>query len=108
MIATALSLFAVHGLADYPLQGDWLAKAKNHTLSPAGTEVIWPIALALHGSIHGLFVLVITGNEYLALAETVLHCAIDHAKCGGRISYNQDQVAHLLCKLIWLMIMAAQ
>lgn len=32
-LQTFAVLCACHALADYPLQGDWLSKAKNHRLN---------------------------------------------------------------------------
>lgn len=91
-----------HALADYPLQGDWLSRAKNHTLSLVPGEAIWPGALMCHAAIHAGAVQLATGSWVLAGAEFVAHAAIDHAKCAGRISYNTDQLLHVLCKAVWL------
>ncbi len=99
-----LLLFA-HMLADYPLQGEFLAKAKNRFAPVPG--VPWYQAMAAHSVIHGGMVGLVTGSLWLGLAETVIHALIDDLKCGNRISYNQDQTLHLLCKLFWLGLMAA-
>jgi hypothetical protein len=90
-----------HALADYPLQGDWLSKAKNHTLSLVPGEVIWPGALLSHAAIHAGAVQIATGSWVLAGCELVAHCAIDFAKCSGWLSYNRDQAAHVTCKVLW-------
>jgi hypothetical protein len=97
-------LLAGHALADYPLQGDWLSKAKNHKLSLVPNEAIWPGALASHAAIHGATVGLITGSAALAAAEFIVHAAIDFAKCDGRLSYNADQALHVACKLLWVAI----
>lgn len=97
-----LMLFALmigHALADYPLQGDFLAKAKNRTAPLPG--VPWQQALGAHALIHAGFVWAITGLWWLGLAEAVAHCAIDDSKCRGRIDFNDDQSYHLICKVIW-------
>lgn len=99
---TLLALLAAHALADYPLQGDWLSKAKNHTLSLVPGETIWPMALVSHALIHSLAVYVVTSSFWMALAELVVHSAIDYLKCDGRLTYNQDQMAHILCKLVYV------
>lgn len=100
---TALELIAVmafgHAVADYPLQGDFLAKAKNRTAPIPG--VPWYQALAAHAAIHAGFVGIITGSFTLGFAEFVAHFIIDDQKCKGRISYNMDQSLHLLCKVVW-------
>ena len=92
-------LLAAHALADYPLQGDFLAKAKNHTAPLPG--VPWYQALMAHSAIHGGFVGLITGSLLLGLAEFALHCAIDRAKCAARIDFNTDQALHVACKGVW-------
>jgi len=95
-------LIVAHFLADYPLQGDFLAKAKNRTAPIPGIPFWHP--LTAHASIHGGFVGFITGSLWLALAETVIHWITDDAKCRGWISYNTDQAIHLGCKMIWVAI----
>lgn len=92
-------LLAAHALADYPLQGDFLSKAKNRTAPIPG--VPWWQALGAHSLIHGGFVAAITGIWWLALAEIAIHWLTDDAKCRGRFSFNVDQAIHLLCKLAW-------
>lgn len=99
MLTLFLLLVAAHALADYPLQGDFLSKAKNHTAPIPG--VPWYQALGAHSAIHAGFVGVITGSVVLALAEFCIHCATDYAKCGGKISFNTDQAIHIGCKLLW-------
>lgn len=90
-----------HAVADYPLQGDWLSKAKNPTLQLVPGEVIWPMALLSHSAIHAGAVKLATGSWVLAGAEFIAHTAIDYSKCRGVITYNQDQIAHVACKLCW-------
>lgn len=94
-----LLVFA-HALADYPLQGDFLAKAKNRTNPIPG--VPWYQALGAHAIIHGGFVGILTGSIWLGLAEAIAHAVIDDLKCRGRLSFNQDQVLHIFCKALWV------
>lgn len=95
-----IALLALHALADFPLQGDFLAQAKNpHTA--LGRE-FWPYALSAHGLIHGGAVYLITGSVWLCLAETVAHAVIDLAKCEGWINLFVDQALHWLCKAAWV------
>lgn len=97
--ALLLLLLAGHALADYPLQGAFLAEAKNrHT--PAGAA-LWPHALAAHSLIHGGMVTLLTGSALLGAAETAAHAATDWAKCEGRIGYHADQAIHVACKVAW-------
>ena len=98
-----LELFALmlvgHALADYPLQGDFVSKAKN-AFSPI-PGVPWYQAMGAHCVIHAGFVGIVTGSIWLAFAELVIHAITDNAKCAGRISFNTDQAIHIGCKLAW-------
>lgn len=98
-IDTLLSLLVVHALADYPLQGDFLAKAKNETAPIPG--VPWWQALTAHSFIHGGGVALITGSWTLGVIEVIAHFFIDRAKCRGRISFNTDQTLHVACKVVY-------
>lgn len=94
-----LLLVVGHAVADYPLQGDFLSRAKNRFAPVAGAP--WYQAMGAHAAIHGGAVGIITGNVALGLCEFLLHWRIDDAKCKGAISYNQDQALHVACKVIW-------
>lgn len=104
-IEMALMLVAAHALADYPLQGDFLAKAKNRANPIPG--VPWWQAMWAHSAIHGGAVGMITGLWWLGVLEAVLHFGIDDAKCRGKITFNQDQAAHIVAKALWLAIAVA-
>lgn len=97
----ALLVFA-HFLADYPLQGDFLAQAKNRNTDLG--KMFWPHALTAHSVIHGGFVMLITGSVWLGLAEAVVHGVTDAAKCDNRITLNTDQFIHIACKVAWATI----
>lgn len=95
-------LFALligHALADYPLQGEFLAKAKNHRAPIAG--VPWYQALGAHALIHAGVVWAVTGFWQAGVIEFFAHFLIDHAKCDGRIGFNTDQALHGLCKVMY-------
>lgn len=104
---TGIEMFALlvvgHFIADYPLQGEFLAKGKNRTAPIPGIPFWHP--LTAHAVIHGGFVGVITGSPVLGALETVIHWLTDDAKCKGRISYNTDQAIHIGCKLAWVLAM---
>lgn len=91
-----------HCLADYPLQGEFLALSKNRN-HPMGKD-IWMHSLAAHSMIHAGFVAVITGNIWLGLAEAAIHGFTDFAKCEGKISLNEDQMIHIACKVLWTIL----
>lgn len=94
-----------HAVADYPLQGDWLSKAKNPTLDLVPGQMIWPMALLSHAAIHAGAVKLATGSWLLAGCEFFAHTLIDYLKCRGELSYNQDQFAHFGCKLLWFLVL---
>lgn len=97
ILTMGLLLCGGHWLADYPLQSDFMAKAK----------VAGPLRayhLIAHAGIHSAVVLLVTGSIWLALAEWLLHTLIDEAKTRGIIDFAQDQALHLACKLLWLVL----
>jgi hypothetical protein len=93
------ALVAGHALCDYPLQGDFLARAKNRAAPLPG--VPWYQALGSHAVIHGGAVALLTGIPLLGLAEALAHAFIDDLKCTGRIGFNTDQALHIVCKAAW-------
>lgn len=103
----AFALLAGHALADYPLQGEFVALFKDRfgkggSSGPLGP--IWPWILGSHAVTHGAFVLLATGLPVCALAEVAIHAITDDAKCAKRIGFNADQSIHLVCKAAWFAI----
>jgi len=94
MLHTFCLLIAGHFVADYPLQGDFLATAKQK-----GPLRLWH--LFGHSAIHGGAVLLVTGSLALGLAETAVHMGIDELKTRGVTSFAQDQALHVICKVLW-------
>jgi hypothetical protein len=101
-IEMGLALIAAHALADYPLQGDFLSKAKNRSAPIPG--VPWWQAMSAHAAIHGGAVGLITGYWWLGVAEAAVHFWIDDLKCRGKLSFNQDQFFHIAFKALWLFV----
>ena len=103
--AIFFALVIGHALADYPLQGRFLAMAKNRhadvtslfggALPPRG---LWLHALTAHSLIHAGTVWFITGSVTLGLVELVLHWVIDFAKCEKWTNFTVDQLLHVVCK----------
>jgi hypothetical protein len=91
-------LLAAHWLADYPLQGDFLASAKQK-----GPLRFYH--LVAHAGIHGAFVMVITGSWILGLTEWVAHTIIDELKVRGKTTFAIDQVLHISCKVAYVIIL---
>jgi hypothetical protein len=102
MIRMLALLVVAHLLADYPLQGDFMAKAKNCTAPFPG--VPWQTILLSHAAIHAGFVWLITGSVWCAAFELVAHTYIDHAKCKGYIGFNADQALHIACKVAYAIL----
>lgn len=98
----ALMVFA-HALGDYPLQGEFLSRAKSRANPVPG--VPWYQALAAHSTIQGGLVGLVTGSLWLGLAEAVAHALIDDAKCTSKLTFNQDQALHVACKIVWAAVL---
>lgn len=92
-----------HAVCDYPLQGDFLARGKNHKAPLPG--VPWYQCLIWHAAIHAGGVALATGSVGLGCAEFVAHLLIDYGKCDGWFGFNADQMLHVGCKLIWVAIL---
>lgn len=109
-LGTAAAIFFVlligHVLGDYPLQGRFLAMAKNRhadvislfggNLPPRG---LWIHALTAHSLIHAGMVWFITESLTLGLVELALHWVIDFAKCEKWTNFTVDQLLHVTCKI---------
>jgi hypothetical protein len=98
-------LLVGHAIADYPLQGNFLAKGKNHTSPLPGFP--WQIILFLHALIHAGFVAYLTHSTGAGLFELGMHFMIDYLKCDGRTSFVEDQLLHILCKVIIVGLLAS-
>lgn len=101
-IVTFGALIAAHAVCDYPLQGDFLAKAKNRTAPIPG--VPWYQALGAHAIMHGAAVALITKRPILGVAEAIIHAITDDAKCRGKLTFDQDQAIHAGCKALWALL----
>lgn len=99
-------LLVGHALCDYPLQGDFLAKAKNHRIR-GFSDCPWWIALAAHSTIHAGAVAFVTGSGWLGIAEFCAHCAIDYGKSDRLLGFKADQALHVACKVLWLLALWA-
>jgi hypothetical protein len=90
-------LLLAHLLCDYALQGDFMAKAKNRYAPIPGVPAV--TVLLSHAAIHAAAVYLITGSAVYAAFEFGAHAAIDDWKCSGGITFNADQLLHVLCKV---------
>lgn len=105
MFETLFLLIAGHAIMDFPLQGETVAREKNHRSdSELQKHVPWYYWLTAHALSHGLVVFMVTGSLFLALSETASHWIIDHFKCAGMYSIHVDQTLHIMCKIIWTLL----
>ncbi len=100
-----------HALADFPLQGQFLAVGKERygdlekltgTKWPHG---MWAYCLTMHSLIHAGAVWFISGSVILGAAEFVLHWFIDLAKSSNVTSFYVDQSLHFLCKIAYVILL---
>ncbi|MCB1224795.1 MAG: DUF3307 domain-containing protein [Verrucomicrobiales bacterium] len=120
-LAAAELFFALvigHALADFPLQGEFLAICKNRRFlvrlkDPNRPPELWPYCMGAHCLIHAGAVWIVTGSVVLGVVELVLHWTLDVLKCSGLTHFGWDQIAHVLCKAayvavgLWLGMQAA-
>ena len=109
-LLSALQMFFAlaigHALADFPLQGEYLALGKNRRYlenlgDPMRPPEIWISCMGAHCLIHAGAVWAVTGSALLGAVDLVLHWTLDVSKCAGRTNYTQDQIMHLVCKALY-------
>jgi hypothetical protein len=98
-----------HAVADYPLQGEFLAMCKNRRFlvrlkDPQRPPELWVYCMAAHCLIHAGAVWVITGSVALGVVELVLHWLLDQAKCEGKTTFAMDQWGHVVCKAGYVVV----
>jgi hypothetical protein len=103
-----LALFAafvvMHALADFPLQGDYIAKQKSRR--QADNRSVWIVALSAHCVIHAGGVWLVSGSLAFGFAELVLHALIDLGKGEDKFGLVTDQLLHVSCKLAYAVLLA--
>ena len=105
IITILFALIVMHALLDFPLQGDAVAVNKNpNANTPLQKHVPCYYWLLSHALVHGGGVMLITGSVWLGMAETLAHFVIDYNKCMGRYSIHIDQLLHVICKIIWVLV----
>ena len=98
--ALPFTLIGWHFIADFPLQGSYLSSVK---CLKDGKD--WPLYMLAHCWIQGLGVYLLTGSLILGVLEIVVHFFIDVMKCKGRLNIWDDQIAHIICKIVWCYMM---
>lgn len=104
-LAVFLALAVAHALADFPLQGDYLARQKTRVTASSSEE--WIVALSAHSLIHAGAVWLVTGSMILGAVELVLHALIDLAKGERKFGLVTDQILHLSCKAAYAVLLAS-
>ncbi|HSQ57971.1 MAG TPA: DUF3307 domain-containing protein [Gemmata sp.] len=116
LFALLFYLLATHALMDYALQSETIATCKCRGCdSPIARSVPWYYWLTAHTVLHGAAVGMVVywfGKGWntvaaYAVAETVCHWLIDFGKCEKWYSIHVDQGLHVLCKLVWFALLAA-
>jgi hypothetical protein len=93
----------VHSLADFPLQGNYLAQTKVRRQAKDFQE--WFIALTAHSLIQAGGVWIVSGSAILGAVELCLHWLIDLGKGEGGFGYGIDQSLHIICKLAYVVVL---
>ena len=77
---------------------------------PGGLVAGWQTSAgkSVEAGIHGFWVAMITGQPWLGLAEWVIHSFIDIGKCRRYYRLAMDQSLHLLCKVVWVVILVSR
>lgn len=105
-LAVFAALVVVHALADFPLQGPYLAQQK--TRASAHSRAEWLVALLAHSAIHAGGVWLVTGSMVFGAVEFALHGLIDLGKGEGRYGLLADQGLHLLTKAGYVAVLMTQ
>lgn len=106
-------LLVAHVVSDFALQTEWMVRSKSrHALQPASSsrrpELIWLHVLTAHALIQGGAVALVTGSVALGVAECIAHWCIDFGKGERWYGFHIDQLLHLLCKLLWAVLLLWQ
>jgi hypothetical protein len=106
------ALVIAHAIADFPLQGAFLAQGKNRHLANSefqGDEpkFLWVYCLTAHSLIQAGGVWLVTGSFVIAFIEFVLHWILDYAKCENWTDFHVDQLSHVICKVAYVILLAS-
>ena len=93
----------MHALADFPLQGDYIAKQKMRR--QADGLNVWIVALSAHSVIQAGGVWLVSGSLFFGFVELILHGLIDVAKGEGKFGLIPDQLLHLACKVVYAVLL---
>lgn len=94
---TFIYMLAGHYLADYPLQGDFVAREKNKKRAQLNASTY---ILSLHCFIHAFIAYVITESWLVFSIMFFSHYLIDLAKNNEVIDFMTDQILHIVVIVI--------
>ena len=94
----------MHALADFPLQGDYIAKQKVRR--HADDDSVWIVVLTAHCVIHAGGVWLVSGSLALGCVELILHALIDFGKGEEKYGLVADQLMHVSCKAAYVLLMS--
>ena len=104
-LAVFAAFVVMHALADFPLQGDYIARQKSRALADSRSD--WIVALIAHCVIHAGGVWLVSGSLAFAAAEFLLHGLIDLGKGKEKYGIAVDQSLHLICKSGYALILTS-
>jgi hypothetical protein len=106
---TLFLLLAGHAFCDFAVQPEAMGAGKSRRRHLAGEFSAslppWYAWLFGHAFVHGGMVWLITGSWLIGCLEVALHAFIDHLKCEGQLSFNQDQALHILTKFLYVLLL---
>lgn len=94
----------VHALADFPLQGSFIARQKSRAHADSRSD--WIVALSAHCVIHAGGVWLVSGSLAFAAIGFCLHGLIDLGKGEEKYGIAVDQLFHVTCKLGYVLVLA--
>ena len=103
-VALMAGFTVMHALADYPLQGDYIAKQKSR----ANADSTSVLDYRAHRPQRDPCGRCLAGFRVLAyaVAELILHAVIDVGKGEGKFGLVTDQLLHLACKVLFVILLA--
>jgi len=104
MLELLLLLVLGHLVCDYVLQTDTIAVGKSSLVGHAHLGVPWWYWMAAHAATHSLYVYALTNSALACVFEFLCHFVIDHLKCCKYFNLHVDQLLHVLCKLLIVLL----
>ncbi|OQY29157.1 MAG: hypothetical protein B6244_04790 [Candidatus Cloacimonetes bacterium 4572_55] len=110
MIELLFKLIIGHFVSDYTLQSGDMARGKSRHYQPSFAKsaklpsTMWVYWLTSHAMTNAGIVWLITDNMLVAFLELVLHWIIDFLKTEGRTNLHADQMLHLICKILYVVL----